>query len=120
MGAERSHGTLLQVLASAEPTKVLDAACGQGSLALRLQELGWDVHCADIMPELFKVPDLPVKKANLNRALPYADAEFDAVVCANAMHRLFNPAGAVREFYRILRPGGRLYINLNNYASIWA
>ena len=118
MGAEQSHDTLRRVIASREPCKILDAACGQGALARYLHEMGWDVHCADILPELFRADDLTVKKANLNRRLPYEDTEFDAVVCANAMHRLFNPAGTVREFYRILKPGGRLYINLNNYASI--
>jgi SAM-dependent methyltransferase len=118
MGAERSHDTLHRVLASREPCKILDAACGQGVLALALRDRSFDVHCADIIPELFEVEGLPFKQVNLNRRLPYEDGEFDAVVCANAMHRLFNPAGAAREFHRILRPGGRVYINLNNYASI--
>jgi SAM-dependent methyltransferase len=118
MGAEGSHDTLRRVLAEREPCKILDAACGQGALARYLRDQSFEVHCADIMPELFKVDGLLVKKANLNRRLPYEDAEFEAVVCANAMHRIFNPAGAVREFHRILKPGGNLYINLNNYASI--
>jgi len=118
MGAEGSHDTLRRVIASRQACKILDAACGQGVLAGYLHDRGFDVHCADIMPELLSVPGLPRKKVNLNRRLPYEDAEFDAVVCANAIHRLFNPAGAMREFHRILRPGGRLYLNLNNYASI--
>jgi len=118
MGAEASHETLRAVLAQRPPCKVLDAACGQGALAKFLHERGWDVHCADIFPELFRFDGIPVTKANLNRALPFENGAFDVVVCANAMHRLFNPAGAVAEFFRILRPGGRLYLNVNNYASI--
>lgn len=40
--------------------------------------------------------------------------------CANAVHRLFNVAGTCREFFRILWPSGRLFLNVNNYAAIEA
>lgn len=118
MGAEDSHGTLRRVLAEHAPCRVLDAAAGQGVLAAFLAGRGWDVACADLYPENFRVPGIEVRKANLNRPLPYGDAEFDAVVLANAIHRLFNAAGAIREFHRVLRPGGKLWINANNFATI--
>lgn len=118
IGAQDSHGTLRDALAQHKPCLVLDAACGEGALARFLIELGWDVQCADIFPELFKIENISCRKANLNHTLPFADASFDAVICANAIHRLYNPAGACREFHRILRPGGRLFMNANNFASI--
>lgn len=118
MGAADSHDTLRRKLAQHRPCKILDAAAGQGALAAFLRDRGWDVHCADIAPDNFRIEGISVLAADLNRRLPYADAEFDAVVCANAIHRLFNPAGAMREFFRILRPGGRLFLNANNYATI--
>ena len=118
MGWEGSHATLRGILSARQPCKILDAACGEGALAQFLREHGWEVHCGDIMPELLRLDDIPFKTLNLNRRLPYQDASFDAVVCANAMHRLFNVAGTCREFFRILRPGGRLFLNVNNYASI--
>jgi SAM-dependent methyltransferase len=34
------------------------------------------------------------------------------------VHRVWNPGGAIRELARILRPGGTLFINVNNYSSI--
>jgi SAM-dependent methyltransferase len=118
MGAEDSHSTLRAALARHQPCRVLDAACGQGALAQFLVDRGWDVQCADIFPENFRLKGVPCRKANLNHPLPYEDATFDAVICANAIHRLYNPAGACREFFRILRPGGRLFLNANNNASI--
>lgn len=118
MGASDSHETLLRVLAANPPGKVLDAAAGKGALAAFLRDRGWDVHCIDIIPELLNVEGLTCRKADLNRKLPFKEKTFDAVVCANAIHRLFNPSGAIREFYRILRPGGRLYLNANNYATV--
>jgi len=118
MGHHQSHDTLRRILADQQPCKILDAACGQGALTEYLNDLGWDVSSADIYPELCRVEGITPLKVNLNRALPYKDNQFDAIVCANAIHRLFNPAGAMREFSRILRPGGKLYLNTNNYATI--
>lgn len=118
MGADDSHGTIRKVLAERAPCKVLDAAAGAGPLSQFLADKGWDVCAADIDRENFEVEDVPFVAADLNRELPFEDESFDAVVFANAIHRLYNPAGAIREFYRVLRPGGRLYLNANNFASI--
>jgi len=42
--------------------------------------------------------------------LPFADDSFDAVVTSYSMHHWDDPAGAVPELDRVLRPGGRLYV----------
>lgn len=118
MGADDSHRTIREVLANRTPCKVLDAAAGTGPLSRFLAARGWEVCAADIDRDNFKVDDVPFVEADLNRGLPFEDESFDAVVFANAIHRLYNPAGAIREFYRVLRPGGRLYVNANNYAGI--
>jgi SAM-dependent methyltransferase len=119
IGLARSHDTLQRVLGSRPPCKVLDVPAGQGVLCEFLKSRGWDVHAADIDPGNFKLRDVSFTRVNLNKALPFDDASFDAVCCVNGLHRLLFPGIAVREFARILRPGGRLYINVNNYASIW-
>jgi SAM-dependent methyltransferase len=119
MGTRGSHDALRAALAKHAPCKVLDIPAGQGPISQFLHERGWDVTAADIDTGHFKFMDrLPFEKVNLNRSLPFANASFDAVVCANALQRLYNPGGAISEFFRILRPGGHLYINVNNYASI--
>lgn len=119
IGGRNSHDTLRRVLSARRPCKILDVPAGQGVLCTFLSEHGWEVHAADIDPGNFKVKDIPFTQANLNRSLPFNDASFDAVACVNGLHRLLFPHVAIREFYRILRPGGRLYINSNNYSSIW-
>ncbi len=119
IGVERSHDTLQRVLSERTPCKILDVPAGEGVLCAFLKERGWDVHAADIDPGNFKLPGVPFTKVNLNRALPIDDASFDAICCVNGLHRLLFPDIAIREFFRILKPGGRLYINVNNYSSIW-
>jgi len=118
IGGRRSHDVLRKELAKATPGRVLDAPAGTGVLARYLRDLGWDVSCADLDEGNFELDDFPFEKVNLNRGLPYGDESFDAVVCANGLHRLFNPGGAIREFFRVLDSGGLLYITVNNYSSL--
>lgn len=43
-------------------------------------------------------------------ALPYDDASVDVIRCERVFQHLTDPAGAVREFARVLRPGGRVVV----------
>ncbi len=118
IGDPDSHRTIRSVLSSRAPTKVLDLPCGQGMLSAFLREEGWDVHCADIDAGNMRVEGFPFTIANLNRRLPFDDGSFPVVLCVNGLHRCFNYGGAIQEFWRVLAPGGVLYINVNNYASV--
>jgi SAM-dependent methyltransferase len=100
------------------PGKVLDAPAGTGILSHHLRDLGWDVMGCDIDEGNFAANGIPFTRADLNRALPFPDASFDIVVSACGLHRLYNPGGAIAEFARVLKPGGTLYVNLYNFASI--
>lgn len=41
------------------------------------------------------------------QSLPFADEVFEGVLCMNALHHLPSYATALREIYRVLKPGGR-------------
>lgn len=41
------------------------------------------------------------------QALPFSDHTFDGVLCLNALHHMPDYASALREIYRVLKPGGR-------------
>jgi SAM-dependent methyltransferase len=53
----------------------------------------------------FDVVDL-----NTGPRLPYAEASFDAVLCAVSIQYLTQPVAVLREVARVLRPGGRVAI----------
>ena len=118
IGAPDSHETLINTLKLVDSCKILDAPAGTGVLAKRLKEMGHDVHCADIDPGNFRLEGVPFTKVNLNERIDLPRESFDTVVCANGVHRLFNLGSCLREFARVLRANGSLFINFNNYASI--
>ena len=54
-------------------------------------------------------------------AIPEADASFDAILCSEVFEHLPDPLAAVREFARLLRPGGQLlltapFLSLTHFA----
>jgi SAM-dependent methyltransferase len=118
LGSRDSHFLMRRLLADIPPGRALDAATGYGALAAFLHKRDFEVQCCDIDGGLFEAGDLPLDLVDLNGPLPYADATFDLVTCANAIHRLYNVDGAIREFARILKPGGHLLLAFNNYSNI--
>jgi SAM-dependent methyltransferase len=90
---------------------VLDLGAGTGKLTTRLVERGLDVVAVDPIPEMLEVlrRTLPNTTALLGTAeeIPLANNSVDAVLVAQAWH-WFDPARAIPEVIRVLRPGGRL------------
>jgi len=114
-----NHDRIFALACTLQRGRVLDAPCGEGALAARLAEAGFEVECADVDPSLFRAPGLHARAAELNRGkLPFEDARFDLVVSVNGLHRLWNPAHAVREYARVLKPGGVLLASVPNYAHL--
>jgi SAM-dependent methyltransferase len=91
--------------------EVLDLGAGTGKLTTRLVERGLDVVAVDPVPEMLEVltASLPQTRALLGTAeeIPLQDNSVDAVLVAQAWHWI-DPARAIPEVARVLRPGGRL------------
>lgn len=48
-------------------------------------------------------------KANVE-AMPFESGLFDSAICTNSFHHYIDPSKALDEIYRVLKPGGRIYI----------
>jgi SAM-dependent methyltransferase len=57
-----------------------------------------------------RLDDATVQDLNREPALPYADASFDAVLCAVSVQYLVRPVEVFRDCARVLRPAGKLVI----------
>src|SRR5262249_20529929 len=97
------------------PSRVLDAACGTGRHGAYLAARGHQVIGIDRSPEMLqrareKVPSGDFREGDLE-ALPLEAESVDVVVCALALVHLPQVDGAIREFARVVRPGGRVIIS---------
>jgi SAM-dependent methyltransferase len=94
-------------------TRVLDAGCGEGVLVDeymgRLAIEGLDPNYSSDH----------VRSGSLT-ALPYADATFDRALCLDVLEHLTfdEQPRALAELYRVLRPGGELFVSIPNLAHL--
>jgi SAM-dependent methyltransferase len=101
--------------------RVLDCGAGCGMLAAVLKKLGHEVHAVDLpyQNEMIVRHGIPFQAVNLeNDPLPFADGTFDAVICCEVLeHFTHSHLPAVKEFRRVLRPGGVCEIDVPNVAA---
>jgi SAM-dependent methyltransferase len=53
------------------------------------------------------------------QAIGLPAASFDTVISCETIEHLVDPVGALREFHRLLRPGGRLVLTTPNYMGVF-
>jgi ubiquinone/menaquinone biosynthesis C-methylase UbiE len=94
-----------------------DLGCGTGQVAFALAPFVAKVIAVDRSGEMLQaarrrlrdLPSVDVKRGELE-ALPIADAELDAATLLLVLHHLSDPAAALSEAHRALKPGGRLVV----------
>jgi SAM-dependent methyltransferase len=118
LGRNETHDKVLEMMEKESRGSVLDVPCGTGILADRLRKIGFEVSCCDINPSYFSVPEIKLDIGDLNRSLPYGDLSFDYIMCLDGIEHTENPFNAIREFQRILKKRGKLFISLPNYLNI--
>ena len=102
--------------------KVLDAGTGPGTLAREIARRFPHVQVdgIDLSEDMIRLAREHTKREQLEERvhftvgnvahLPYPDQSFDLVVSTISMHHWYELAQPLRDLYRVLRPGGRLWI----------
>lgn len=110
------------------PLRVLDIGTGPGFYAIILARRGYDVTAVDYSEEMLQEAKRnagaladKIRFARMDaQKLAFADGSFDAIVTRNLTWNLPDPAGAYREWMRVLRPGGALVnFDANWYAYLF-
>jgi ubiquinone/menaquinone biosynthesis C-methylase UbiE len=92
----------------------LDVGTGPGTIAGILAPLVGGVVGTDVSPEMLdlfetRTPGGRSVLADAHR-LPFNEGSFTLVTCGSVFHHLEDPASAVDEVARVLRPGGRFLL----------
>lgn len=102
--------------------KILDVAGGTGDIAFQMylkSRRGADVTISDINPEMLRVGrDRAIDRGLANsftwveanaEKLPFEDDSFDAYTISFGLRNVTHIDNALKEAYRVLKPGGRFY-----------
>lgn len=113
-----THEKIIRFLQHEKKGKLLDIPAGTGVLASTLKESGFECYCCDINPEIFKAHDVEFEVADLNKSVPLETNFFDYITCIDGLEHLENAHNAIREFSRLLKSGGKLFVAIPNYLNI--
>lgn len=99
---------------------ILDAGCGTG---LNLRHLppgstGIDINPRNVELVQRRLPNHRVVQGDVE-AMPFADGSFGTVLCTEVIEHIPDPSAALREFARVLRPGGVLIGSVPARSLIW-
>ena len=106
--------------------RILEVAPGPGSLAIELAKLKYQVVGLDISKSFVEMAQTKARQAGVTAEfrhgnasdMPFDAGTFDFIVCRAAFKNFTEPVQAIREMYRVLKPGGKaLIIDLRSDAS---
>jgi len=99
--------------------RLLDFGAGAGHFSKAQEERGWEVYSVD--PYSNKANSADLCKLDGDRIkLEFPNHYFDVITLWYVIEHLRNPAAAIAEFKRVLKPGGILVLAQQDFASIQA
>jgi len=104
------------------PLQVLDVACATGMSFRFLGDIG-QIRGIDISDETIRYCAMRgidrIVKADAMK-LPFAEASYDVVLALDAFEHFDDDRAAMRETWRVLRPGGVLIATVPAFMSLWS
>ena len=98
-------------------SRVLEVGCGDGSFTANLGNMfervtAIDISAGQIAENAARLPGITFRQHDVADRFPFDDGAFEVVWCSEVLEHLFDPAFALREMHRILKPGGRLLVTV--------
>jgi SAM-dependent methyltransferase len=93
------------------PGRLLDFGCGAGDFLADWRQQGWE--CCGVEVNERATAAARARGLDVRRSLgEYADASFDYVRANHSLEHVLDPPAIVREMYRVLKPGGTIFIGV--------
>ncbi|QDT06266.1 23S rRNA (guanine(745)-N(1))-methyltransferase [Rubripirellula lacrimiformis] len=115
------HKRMINAVAALVPDSaqsILDMGCGSGALLQELRKSRPDANLSgiDFSDEMLaraqkRVPDFDACQGNLDTPLSYSDAQFDCIVCTNALYAVDSPQNLVSEMLRVVKKSGVVVVS---------
>lgn len=97
---------------------VVDFPAGNGVTSRILKEIGANPIAYDLFPEYFEIEGIECKRANINDGLPIESNSADVLICQEGIEHFSDQFKALKEFNRVVKPGGRILITTPNYSNL--
>lgn len=114
---------LIQDLRLPASAAILEIGCSGGPLLQRLRGAGYtDLTGIDVSEAGIAVAQqrgIPNVSCMDGAQLAFADASFDLVIASDVLEHIEDEARALREWSRVLRPGGQLLVFVPAFPFLW-
>jgi 2-polyprenyl-3-methyl-5-hydroxy-6-metoxy-1,4-benzoquinol methylase len=108
--------------AAARDKLAVDVGCGTGAVLAALAEYGFTAQGVDMSSEAQKFSQERGLSVSVGfaHALPIPDASVDVVTALDVLEHIEDAHAAVREIYRVLKPGGALIATVPAHQWLWS
>ncbi|MCL4418058.1 MAG: class I SAM-dependent methyltransferase, partial [Actinobacteria bacterium] len=129
MSLKRRARRLIEELNPKEREKIIDLGCGTGyylfllsNLPVRLNLTGFDYDVKALAEAKTSLSgkNIELISGDLHK-MPFKDNSFDKVVISEVLEHLENDSLAIKEIFRIIKPGGVMVVSVPsiNYPFFW-
>ncbi len=106
-----------QLIGMPPHTRILEVGCGDASFTKELAKFSPDITAIDISESQIAEnaanhSAIKFLQHDVAERFPFADHSFGVIWCSEVLEHLFDPAFALREMHRILKPGGKLLVTV--------
>ena len=113
------HTVMKELAGDGRGKRALDIGTGTGQFAFYLARQGYAVTGIDLSEKMIELAGAHAVRSGLEIEFKAGDAEhlgfednhFDIVVSRNLLWTLVHPEKAVREWHRVLKPGGKIILS---------
>jgi ubiquinone/menaquinone biosynthesis C-methylase UbiE len=116
------------ILNWAQPNKnerILDIACGDGALSLKIAERTGTIYSIDTSQTAINEAKSLSQKLKIHshfvvgdaEKLPYPNSFFDKIVCSSSLEHFGDDLKALREMNRVLKPRGKLVLTVDSFTA---